>query len=137
LHRLYGARMTSRRSLVENGEKMWPPSLIGSPAGRGGFLVIAGLAVSGAALAGASDARTGDAARPRVAVRPAVGIGQAVATLRGTVRSAARRTVTFRWEYGRGGCAGTPLHDASIPPGRSASEDGSPDCGRGPGIGCG
>jgi hypothetical protein len=94
--RLYGARITSRPSLVENGEKMWPGSLIGSPAGRGAFLVIAGLAVSGAAMADTSDARTGDASRLRVAVRPAVGIGEAVATLRGTVRSAARRTVAFR-----------------------------------------
>ena len=100
MDRLYGAKMTSRPSLVENGEKMWPPSLIGSPARRGAFLVIAGLAVSGAAMADTSDARTGDAPRLRVAVRPAVGIGDAVATLRGTVRSATRRTVTFRWEYG-------------------------------------
>jgi hypothetical protein len=92
--------MTSRRSLVENGEKMWPPPLIGSPPRLGALLVIAGLAVSGAVLESASDARTGDIARPRVAVRSAVGIGEAGATLRGTVRSAARRTVTFRWEYG-------------------------------------
>jgi len=31
---------------------------------------------------------------------PSGRIGEAVATLRGTVSSAARRTVTFRWEYG-------------------------------------
>jgi hypothetical protein len=93
--------MTEWWSLVENGEMMWPQSPIGSTPRLGAFFVLVGLAVPGAVLESATDARPGDAARPRVAVRSPVSIGEAVATLRGTVRSAARRTVTFRWEYGR------------------------------------
>jgi hypothetical protein len=65
-----------------------------------GLLVMVALAVSGAVLDTASEARSGAAARPRVAVGSAVGIGETAATLRGRVKSAPRRSVTFRWEYG-------------------------------------
>jgi hypothetical protein len=78
---------------------MWRERLSGPRLGA--VTVAAGLAVSGAMLETASDARAPSTRRPRVAVGTPVEIGDSAATLRGTVGSpAGPRKVTFRWEYG-------------------------------------
>jgi hypothetical protein len=91
----------SRRSGRHNGEMKWPAPLIERARRRGAVLAFAGLAVSGVVLESASEARGGDSRLPRVAVGSPVDVGEAMASLRGSIRSpAARRSVTFRWEYG-------------------------------------
>jgi beta-xylosidase len=74
---------------------MPPPGLIGT---LGALVAVAGLAVSGA---GAPAAGARDLRRPRVAISAPTGVGQSMATLRGTIGPpSGRRAVTYRWEYG-------------------------------------